>query len=189
MRPNSISVSDLKLICKALKIDIDVMFDTLDLINRQKERDLENRKNHIKFIVDYSLSLEQMLFLGHYDWVNKDVNEHNFPTPHHFKGQKKLVSAKLFRYKSLVKSKDVIADMKLTNYRPANLFELLFFSKFYPELSSLSTVALNSVWKKVHDGQRLPVLLVLNKKKCGVALDWIDRDWNNLFQFLGILNK
>ena len=84
-------------------------------------------------VIDYDQSLADMINACQLDWHNPDINDRNFP----IKGQgKKEVIIELFHFKKVMISKEVVAEIKKQDFKPAKLEELLALSQKEPELQS-----------------------------------------------------
>ncbi len=134
--------------------------------------------------VDYSRTLQEMIVAGKYDWKDSNVTEKNFPK---VSGDKN-VFCKLFHFNRSISSKEAIAEMDKTGYRPATLFELLALGAKYPGLQhQFPIVALDSVLTGVDGDRRVPPCL----RVCGwreLGLVWSDRDWSDDYRFLAVRN-
>ena len=93
--------------------------------------------------VDYSLTLEQMIAEGEYDWVNSDITSTRFPIV----GTGKVgLEGQLEHYGRNMSSDAVLADLDQKGLRPATIAEILAFGAKYPELQrQFPIVALGSV--------------------------------------------
>lgn len=105
------------------------------------------REKSGKLVVNYDVSIKELVERGHYGWVNKDINDRNFKTNR--TGQA-MMTAKLFRLSSQMKAEDIIVVMKKEGFRSAELHELLFFGIQNPEEQKrYSIMGLGSVWVDV----------------------------------------
>ncbi|MDO8669171.1 MAG: hypothetical protein Q7K65_02670 [Candidatus Buchananbacteria bacterium] len=103
-------------------------------------------------IVDYSLSLAEMIAGGQYDWVNQDITAEHFPG----KGTGKQEAAvEILHFNRYFNSGDeVLAEIDKLGYGPAVLPELLALGKDQPELQrQFPIAALGSIWRR-SDGSR-----------------------------------
>jgi hypothetical protein len=78
-------------------------------------------------VVDYSMTLEQMIAAGDYSWVDKDIDTAHFPIEGAGKVEVKL---QLIR-RGGATIKGIMAELAERNLRPATLPELLAFGSKY----------------------------------------------------------
>ncbi|MEK9179951.1 MAG: hypothetical protein AAB897_00880 [Patescibacteria group bacterium] len=103
--------------------------------------------------VDYSMTIEQMIAAGRYDWQNNDVNDKHFPIPPSKRG-KQEVAIELIKFDRDMESNEVLRELDKMGLRSAELPELLAFGAAYPEKQrEFPVVALGSVWH-YWDGDR-----------------------------------
>ena len=108
--------------------------------------------------MNYGLSLPTMIHLGHYDWVNPDINYQNFPVnPSRPGGELEIY---LVHFKESVESGDVIQEIDKTDLRLAELPELLAIgAQHQDEQRKYPIVCLGSVWKNQNGIWRVPCLV------------------------------
>ena len=137
-----------------------------------KENDLARIATGQPFCIsiDYSETLDQMIIngekalgnsigLGYYHCKKEYINAQNFPSPKELTGKNVSVTAKIFDFHERFSKEDVIKEMSDSNYRPANLFELLAVTIKYPELqASHKIIALGSSWCDIPGHCSVPVL-------------------------------
>ncbi len=136
--------------------------------------------------VDYLKSVDQLIALGRYDWVNEEVVDPDvFPIPEELMGANSKISARICYFNCPFESDILLAKMKKNFFRPANFFELLVLGYKYPQLQTrFPIVALGSVWTgSIANG--VPVLQFDGKKRI-LNISWFGRDWEGDFHFLCI---
>lgn len=133
----------------------------------------------LRIVVDYSLSLEQMIAAGKYDWSNSDITAKRFP----LKGSGKVeLEPKLFYFGRDMSSDNVIAEMDKEGFRPCTIEELLAIGEQHPELQrKFPLVALGSVAEI--DGNRSVACHGRFDSRRGLSLDWFDVDWDGVYRF------
>ncbi len=95
-----------------------------------------------QFLVDYTLSLQQLIASGNYRSVGEEVNEKNFPKACEGKA---YLNAELMYFKGGVSFDYILAEMKKIDCRPATLWEIATFGAKYPELQrTLQIVTIGS---------------------------------------------
>jgi hypothetical protein len=96
-------------------------------------------------IVDYSISLAQLVEAGAYDYVDGEITDEHFPV--RGRGIFEL-DIELVHYRKDMESDDVIRDQNRRGLLTATLPELLAFGTTYPTKQlEFPIVALGSVWK------------------------------------------
>ena len=138
-----------------------------------------------KQVVNYDLSVKELLKAGKYDWINEDITDKNFPSSEN--GEKE-VEFGMFHFKRGMSSEDAIAEMKKAGYRrPATMKELLSFGKNNPDLQrEFPIVALGSVAKL--NGHRRVSCLVGDGSGRDAYLDYFDGGWHDIYRFLAVRN-
>ncbi|MFP4514561.1 MAG: hypothetical protein ACLFNO_00980 [Parcubacteria group bacterium] len=133
-----------------------------EVINEKDFTAVENMKvtkdKEFKLTVDYSRSLEEMIKVCAFDWIDRDIKEKYFPLPVELLGQKVSVCAKLFHFDRFMSSESVIDKINKTDsrFRPATLAEQLAFAESYPELQkSFPIIALGSAWRVTRSSSRV----------------------------------
>ncbi|MFA6593836.1 MAG: hypothetical protein WCT16_01130 [Candidatus Buchananbacteria bacterium] len=110
---------------------------------------IELSRKIIQLVIDYRMTLAQMIIAGKYDRVNSDINAEHFPI--NGKG-KKAVDIELWHPNRYFKNGDeVIAELKKSKYgyRFATLPELLALGAAQPELQRQFLIAaLGSIWRR-----------------------------------------
>jgi len=136
----------------------------------------------LRITVDYSLTLEQMIALGQYDWKNDDITAKNFPV----NGEgKKEITVELVKYESGMSSEAILADLDKNGLRPATHEELLAFGAAFPELQrKFPIVALGSVASIF--GDRRVAFLDRYDSERDLRLRWFDGGWYARCRFLAV---
>ncbi len=136
----------------------------------------------LRITVDYSLSLEQMIALGQYDWKNDDITTERFPVKG--KGKKEVVG-ELVKYEENMSSDKVLADLDSKGLRPATHEELLAFGAAFPELQrKFPIVALGSVAGV--GGDRCVACLDGDDSGRDLSLGWFGLGWDAFCRFLAV---
>ncbi|MFH1145845.1 MAG: hypothetical protein V1707_02690 [bacterium] len=95
-------------------------------------------------VVDYSLSLQEMIDEGKFSSTNEDIVEANFPLRE--KGKQKI-TIELKNFGKFMHPDDVLSDFDKKGLRPASLPELCALGAKYPGLKKKKLIlALGSVW-------------------------------------------
>lgn len=84
-------------------------------------------------IVDYDLSLVDMIGAGNYSSVESDITAEHFPIEG--KGRRK-VNLKLVHFNMSITKEEVLEGIKKQSLRPGRIEELLAFGTAYPEIHS-----------------------------------------------------
>lgn len=105
----------------------------VDLSSFLKEKDKSVNKalfGEIDFFIDYSKNIKELMegegYYG-FDYFSDQI------TPSFYFKKKIEVSAKIFSFNDETAFEKVLEDIKKESFRPANIFELLYFSKTFPE--------------------------------------------------------
>jgi len=135
--------------------DLQVLFGgyLADLVQGAKNGKLPGRDEFRKFIglvavtlaivVDYRMSLHEMIEAGGYDYVNDDINAERFP----ISGTGTMsLDLELVHIGRSISSDAAEKELEKRGLRPATIAELLAFGAAHPEVQrSLPIVALGSV--------------------------------------------
>ena len=133
--------------------------------------------------VNYDESVEDAVKAGHYDWVDQNINSHNFSTTQ--KGSRR-VEMKLIHFGRAISSQEALKEIDRMGYRPAELHEILAFGREYPEVQrKFPIIGLASVWRDVRDDARVPYL-DRNGSKRNLNLNWLENDWNEICRFAAL---
>jgi len=140
----------------------------------------QGQSNDLKIVVDYDLSLQEMIAAGQYDLVNDDITPERFPVIG--KGVMQLIS-QLVHFNRNISSDDAEKELDKKGLRPATLAELLAFGKTYPEVQrKFPVVALGSV-ARIY-GNRYVTYLDGSDSKRHLDLGCRGIDWPARFRFL-----
>lgn len=133
--------------------------------------------------IDYSLSLIQMIKLGHYDWVDSDITEKKFP----FEGSgKKEAEIVLVHLNKVASTDEVFRELDRRNLRPAKIEELLAFAaKFPEEQRKYPVVALGAVWQD-SSGSHYCLYLYESASERSLHLRWLPGDWVDYARFASL---
>jgi hypothetical protein len=107
--------------------------------------DFYREKNKYPILVDNRLSMEQILVLGHYDWINPDIFllsrlEKKDSECNKEYSQKEIV-VELYNFGHSISTQDALKRFKEIGFRPVNLRELLILGGNYPQLQCECFVA------------------------------------------------
>jgi len=138
-----------------------------------------------KVVVDYGLSLAEMIKSGNYHWFNDNITAKNFPLEGNGKQEAELVMVHLNRDAT---TKEVLEYLKEQGLEPAKIEHLLAFGTSYPDVQREFPIAgLGSVWVDA-DGDRSYPWLDCNDSQRELSLDWNDGDfpWDDSWRFLAL---
>lgn len=134
-------------------------------------------------LVDFGVSIEELIRLGKYDWSNSDITSAHFSTKCAGKVETKI---ELIHFGRNISSDDALKELDKMGYRPAEAHELLAFGAKYPDVQrEFPIVALGSVWQGL-DGHRLVVCLFRYDAKRFAALRWLELDWLARWRFAAV---
>ena len=136
-----------------------------------------------KVIVDYGLSLAEMVKAGKYDWFNDDITDKRFEVQGDGQHEVELVLVHLNRNAT---TKEVLEYLHNQGLEPAKIEHLLAFGATYPELQKqFPIIALGSSFVDV-SGDRFYPYLSCNDDERKLDLDWDDDDscWVDACRFL-----
>jgi hypothetical protein len=140
--------------------------------------------NRFPVNVDFRSSVREVIASGNFGWVNRNINDENFPT----EGSEKLeLQMHLIHFGCRMKSEEVTLALEAQYMRPATLRQLLAFAASYPDNRWESPiVALGSKWQY----QPSVVWTVPSLQfKCGkrsLDLDWFDKIWSDNCRFAAV---
>lgn len=143
------------------------------------DRDLGEYCGQYSVKVNYNLSVEQAVKLGHYHFSDEHFVRQNFYTKK--KGTKDVV-IRLVQFPRMVTTKYARSELKEMGYRPCTLHELLAFGEKFPQKQlEFPIVALGSVWKD--DGDEIFPYLYSDgrSRNLGPACPWVG--WASAFRF------
>jgi len=145
-------------------------------------------------IVNYQLSLQQMIADGKYDWYSEDFTEEHFPQVK--KTGNDTIKCRLFYVADIIQGnteggkgiqKRIHEKMDKEGYRAATLAELLALGINYPELQLKFIIfAEGSIWKDI-DGlvHGVPFLCSVYKDR-HLRLDYQGLSLNENYAYLGV---
>lgn len=140
-------------------------------------------RNSFKVVVDYGLSLADMIAAGKYDFANSDINADNFPIQG--SGQQDVV-VELVHFGRDIESNDVLRELDTRGLRPAILPELLAFGTAYPEKQrEFPIIVLGSVWQD-RGGRRDVACLSRRGSERDLGLSWLDDRWGGHCRFAAV---
>lgn len=148
------------------------------------------RKDTYSVVVDYTKTLAEMVWAGNYDLFSDDFNNNNSMKKIKFSGSshtKVVLELVLVHFnKPEVGSSEVLAEMKLSNLRPATLPELLAVGTTYPELQrQFQIIALGFAKALMNDNAVAPYLSSdCGKRKLG--FDYYPGYWHSPCCFLAV---
>ena len=134
--------------------------------------------------IDHSKSLNEMIVVGKYDWVNnRDITAEHFLVS----GKRKYkIVFELLHFNKSVSSDEVIAEAKQRGLRLAKIEELLAFGEKYPEEQrKFPIVALGSVWKGWDVVLCVPFLWIAGDERI-LNLDSFGYHWPKYYHFLAV---
>ena len=148
----------------------------------QKALGLEPLLSVYNVVVDYNLSLVEMIKAGKYDWVNDGITQKHFPLQE--KGLGKIgFTITLLHLNRYISSDEAIEKISEAGYRPATLPELLALGESQPELQrQFPIVALGSVWQ-CRGGPRCVPYLWYDGSERRLDLTLFERDWSPHYRF------
>jgi len=135
----------------------------------------------LSIVVDYSMTLGQMIAAGSYDWVNDEITPERFPV----KGTGKIsLKPELVHFKSNIFSEKVLEELDKMGLRPGTHKELLAFGATYPNMQNkFPVVALGSSCH-VYGGDRYVACLGRGDSGRYLDLGWWGGAWGDGFRFL-----
>lgn len=137
--------------------------------------------NAYSISVDYGMSVEELVKLGHYDRrANENITSHNFPTRR--KGKAEVV-VELIRFDRYISIDEALSELDKMGFLPTELHELLAFSEKYPDLQrEFPVIALGSSWQ--YSGGYLDIpYLGGNGSERYLDLRWFGISWGGVDRF------
>lgn len=133
-------------------------------------------------IVDYGMSLEDMIKAGRYDWINSDLTVEHFP----IKGEGRVeFEAKLFSFDHIISSEDAKALIEEEGWEVAKTEHLLAFGAKNPkERWRYRIMALGSSGELL--GGRLVPSLGWGDSEGSLDLLWWGNGWTSNCRFLAV---
>lgn len=141
----------------------------------------------ILLTIDYGQSLEQMIAVGKYDFINGSITEKEFPVMTELLGKIVDISVRPFCFGRYCFYKNAISKMDKSGYRSATLAEILAIGVKYPEMQrQFPIIALGSFWVSPSLRRYTPYLYVRGGKR---ILDFECLDYHSLdySRFIGIV--
>jgi hypothetical protein len=133
--------------------------------------------------VDETVSVEDTVKTGKFDWSNDNITSKNFPKI--TDGQKSDREVTIFHFNKTVYSESVIAEMDKAGYRPANIWDLIGLAIKEPDLQrKFPIVAFGSVCGLGGD-RRVPFLYEFSSE-CSLNLDYFGNGWGGNVRFLAV---
>jgi hypothetical protein len=161
----------------------DVRDANFSVFNREDHRKhLGLTPLELKIIVDYGMTLEQMIAAGGYDWVNDNITAKRFPLSG--KGRHEMV-AELIPFNRGISSEEAVVELDKMGFRPGTVEELLAFGAAFPETQrKFPILALGSPCGV--GGDRLVAYLRGHDARRRLDLLWWDSRWIDYCRFLAV---
>jgi hypothetical protein len=162
----------------------DLASELAKLIVRKKEVSAKEVSAKVfKVVVDYSMSLAEMISAGRYNWTNSDINAESFPVS----GEgKKEVELELVHLNRDAGTEEVLEELDRQGLRPAKIEELLALGAKHPELQKqFPIIAFGSVWRRP-SGYRLVPFLDWGGLERLLRLYFYDRRWGGVCRFAAV---
>lgn len=166
----------------------DLLDANIDEVDRDDFRELLGLTPlELRITVDYGMTLEQMVEVGHYDWANPEIDWANpditascFPITG--EGKKELV-AEVIHFNRDISSEDAVTELGGMALRPGTIEELLAFGAAFPEMQrKFPIVELGSSCEI--GGKRSVAYLDRYDSERSLSLDWWDDGWDRDYRFL-----
>lgn len=140
-------------------------------------------RNLYKIVVDYSMSLANMILAGDYGYVNPNITAENFPV----QGEGAIeLDGVLVHFNRDIESDDAVKEMDQMGLRPATMAELLAFGAKFPEIQrEFPIVGLGHSWMGPR-GFRSVGYLDFWYGGRRVCLDRWAGAWDAFYRFLGV---
>ena len=143
----------------------------------------QKAKNIFTLLVNYDRRVEAGVRAGHYDWINPNITDQNFPTTQ--QGTKEA-TIQLIHFNRSISTDEALRELDKMNLRPATLQECLAFGEKYPDIQREFTIIfLGSVWRSLYGNRNCPYLN-RNGSERNINLNWIDDDWNEVCRFAAV---
>lgn len=151
------------------------------------EKNCEVSVDFYPVVVDYGMSIGDMVKAGKYDWSNESINNNTFPVY----GQGRVnVNVGLFRFGregDVFQYEDVLQRFDSLGFRPGNVAELLAIGSTYPELQlKFPIVQMGTVWHHVERNGYRGLYLRRGKLERGLSVIWLDKGFYNYYRIIGI---
>lgn len=140
--------------------------------------------NSYPVVVDYAMSLVDMIAAGGYDWVNNSITTEHFPITG--KGRAD-VEIEIVHFGRIIKDGDEgLRELDKMGLRAAILPELLAFGAKYPDMQrQFPIIALGSVWQGRDGSRDVPELWEYDRERC-LVLHWFECGWGEFFRFAAV---
>jgi len=138
--------------------------------------------NNNKLVIDYGMSLEQMISAGNYDWKNSDLTASRFPVD-----GSGIVECeyKLSHFDRSVSSNEAVRLITIDGWQPGKIEHLLAFGAANPdEQRKFPIVALGSVAEM--GGLRDVAFLRGGDAGRRLGLGWWGGGWDGVYRFLAV---
>ncbi|MFA5935146.1 MAG: hypothetical protein WC827_04665 [Candidatus Paceibacterota bacterium] len=134
-------------------------------------------------MVDETVSVEDAVKTGKFDWSNDNITSANFPKI--TGGQKADKEVTIFHFNKTMTSEAVIAEMDKAGYKPANIWALIGLAVKEPDLQrKFPIVALGSVCE-LGGYRRVPYLYEGSSER-NLGLLYFDDGWDDRYRFLAV---
>ena len=150
-----------------------------------------NRPEEFEIVVDFTMTLEQMVAAGKYDWKNDDIIAKQFSVA----GDGRIeCEARLFHFERSIAAEDperaIREAVPVGQWEPAKIEHLLAFGARYPdEQRKNPIVCLGSVSNSEVFGRRHVPYLYRRVLGRSLHLDWYSNGWHSFYRFLAVRNK
>ena len=135
--------------------------------------------------INYTLTLDQMIALGRYDWKNDNITAKRFPI---VGSGVTVVEHKLFHFDRIVSSDEAERLIEADGYQPAKIEHLLAYGAANPEdQRKFPIVALGSV-ARLRGFRSVPYLYGFGSGR-GLGLVWRNDVWLGNYRFLAVRNS
>ncbi len=131
-----------------------------------------------------TLTLQEMILAGQYDYINKDITPEHFPT-----GDKtyevELLVVHVLHMQEYISTRTVEILLREGQLRPANIEELIAFGAKYPNIQrKFPIISLGPSALLCHR----PCVPALSRSgdKRNLKLDWSDVIWDDYCRFLAV---
>lgn len=152
------------------------------------------QKNHVSVpacadvTVTGSLTLEQMIAAGNYEWINGDINAQQFSIESR---EETEYETRLFHFSGLISTENVLTKIqeadKSNPWRAACIEHLLAYgAKFPDEQRKHPIVALGSATHATFFGRRNVPYLYRRVIGRSLHLEWRDNQWQPVYRFLAV---
>lgn len=160
----------------------DTLKQIAQLIVGVKEKVVEKAKEILSVLVNYDLSINEVVKQAGFVWVNDDINSEHFSTKQ--KGQAEVVVEDI-AFNRAMSSDEAIAELAKLGFRPAELHERCAHQKKYGTQHTDPVVVLGSVWRYLRGDRNVPVLDGHGGDR-GLFLHWFGLDWDALCRFAAV---